>query len=510
MPARAWVIDSTGVRHFTPDAPASCTPYPRDESFSCDGWFEMALPSGRFTIHVERGKEYIPVNQEGELAPGGSAKIDLALTRWVNMPERGYYSADVHVHFGHDQIEVLKQLSLADDVNLVPALTSWLSGREPEWKSEWPAWEGGAQVMVDASHIVTRANMEIERIAKHAVPGGSIGAAMFLNLSRPVSAKRYDPHFPLDAALALAARVDSPECVIDTDKPSWGGTVIGAALGAYDTAQLCHNHFQRGETSRGGWGMIGPLVPGERDLTEKDELLFRTDTQYYHWLNCGIRLAATGGSAMGVMDSPLGYSRTYARVDGALTPSSYWAAVKAGRTFATTGPMLTLEVDGHGMGETLAVDGADARELEVQVRLESIQPVQSIEIIENGVVVGIFRPEAINPGQPSDQAFRWTVRPRRSGWYAARALFAASDGWLRQAHTSPVYVAVDGKPTAFADSASYMIRWVDRLTEIAHLPDRHRSDADREEVLALYRKARAFYEDVAAKAREHWGDGSGL
>jgi hypothetical protein len=211
---------------------------------------------------------------------------------------------------------------------------------------------------------------------------------------------------------------------------------------------------------------------------------------------------------MGVMDSPLGYNRTYARVDGALTPASYWAAVKAGRTFATTGPMLTLEVDRQGMGATVAIDSAEARDIEVQARLQSIQSIRSVELIENGIVIGTMHPESITEGEPSDQTFRWTVRPRRSGWYAARALFTAPDGWLRQAHTSPVYVTVDGKPTAFARSAGYMILWVDRLIEIAHQPDRYKSDADLQEVLALYGQARDFYEDVAARAREHWGDGT--
>jgi len=55
----------------------------------------------------------------------------------------GYYSADLHVHFGYDRLAVLEQLSLADDVHIVPAFTFWLRGTEPEWKAEWPAWRAG-------------------------------------------------------------------------------------------------------------------------------------------------------------------------------------------------------------------------------------------------------------------------------------------------------------------------------------------------------------------------------
>ena len=40
---------------------------------------------------------------------------------------------------------------------------------------------------------------------------------------------------------------------------------------------------------------------------------------YYRWLNCGFRIGVTGGSAMGVMPLPAGYSRTYAKLDTPLS-----------------------------------------------------------------------------------------------------------------------------------------------------------------------------------------------
>jgi hypothetical protein len=53
--------------------------------------------------------------------------------------------------------------------------------------------------------------------------------------------------------------------VIDT----WAETPVGAALGVYDVAQICHNHYHRSATLHGGWGMIGPLAPDEKDLAER-------------------------------------------------------------------------------------------------------------------------------------------------------------------------------------------------------------------------------------------------
>src|SRR6185295_2518513 len=61
LPVRAWV-DVESRRYFMPSEPATCTPYPRDRSFSCDGAFTMTLPVGKAVIHVERGKEYRPLD----------------------------------------------------------------------------------------------------------------------------------------------------------------------------------------------------------------------------------------------------------------------------------------------------------------------------------------------------------------------------------------------------------------------------------------------------------------
>ncbi|MFT4689941.1 MAG: hypothetical protein ACKVHO_09160 [Verrucomicrobiia bacterium] len=52
------------------------------------------------------------------------------------------------------------------------------------------------------------------------------------------TADRFDARFPTDASLAEDVRKRSPNAVIATDKPSWGETTVGAALGVYDTQGL--------------------------------------------------------------------------------------------------------------------------------------------------------------------------------------------------------------------------------------------------------------------------------
>ena len=49
-------------RYFEPND-ESCIPYGRDRSFSCNGTFTIEVPAGQVIVHVERGKEYLPVDR---------------------------------------------------------------------------------------------------------------------------------------------------------------------------------------------------------------------------------------------------------------------------------------------------------------------------------------------------------------------------------------------------------------------------------------------------------------
>ena len=523
LPCRAWVI-AAGKRLFEPVSEA-CTPYARDRSFSCDGRFVIEVPAGKAVIHIERGKEYWPVDKEVVVQANQTANVDITLERWVNMCREGWYSADMHCHFGLGDLRVLKQLALADDINFEPLLTLWNHQRGNTSDEAWPDWPMGASVFADPAHIVTFRNQEIERIGGDAFE--STGALLMFGLTRPAKMPPGNSRYPCDAVLGRAAKEASPECVIDTDKPIWGENVVGVALGLFDSVQVCHNHYHREATIPIGWGMAGAEIEDEqkegpstslgtparagpngpdRVLGGQDELFHRTNSTYYRFLNCGFKLAATGGSAMGVMPVPLGYSRTYAKLDGPLTEASYLTAIHAGRTFATSGPMLILTADGLDCGSQIRCSTNAGKPISVKAELRSIQPVDSLELIANAEVIKRLDLKSRSPSPVLQESIAAAFEPQRSGWVAARAIFTGPDGHLRQAHTSPVYITVDGKPTASNADAEYMIRWIDRLLQVTDKPGRYQTDAERSQVQALYQQARQKYQDIARQAAEFWGD----
>ncbi|MHC4678632.1 MAG: CehA/McbA family metallohydrolase domain-containing protein, partial [Planctomycetota bacterium] len=359
-----------------------------DRSFSCDGHFAIEVPAGSATIHIERGKEYRPTERTVVVEKGRTTKVDIGLRRWINMCAEGWYSADIHCHFGRDDLRVLRQLALADDINFEPILTLWNHQRSDISGEAWPDWPSGSSIHADPTHVVTLRNQEIERIGGDAFE--SVGALLMFGLSRPVEMPPGNSRYPCDAVLGRAAKEASPECIIDTDKPIWGENVVGVALGLFDSVQVCHNHYHREATlqmGRVGWGMAGAEIEDEQKDWGQDELFLRTNSTYYRFLNCGFQLAVTGGSAMGVMAVPLGYSRTYARLDGPLTEANYLKAIRASRTFATSGPILILTADGLDCGSEIRYSTNRGKPIAVKAELRSIQLMDSLEIISNGNVI---------------------------------------------------------------------------------------------------------------------------
>jgi Tol biopolymer transport system component len=112
---------------------------------------------------------------------------------------------------------------------------------------------------------------------------------------------------------------------------------------------------------------------------------------WYQLLNLGFRLPAAGGTdAMANYASlrgPVGMNRVYARVPaGEVKPEEWMAALKAGHSFATNGPLLGFTLGGAEIGDELKFAAAQQR-VNFSLRLRSIVAVDHVELVCNGRVV---------------------------------------------------------------------------------------------------------------------------
>jgi hypothetical protein len=238
----------------------------------------------------------------------------------------------------------------------------------------------------------------------------------------------------------------------------------------------------------------------EKESLAREELFWKTNRAYYTILNCGYKLAATGGSAMGVMPLPLGYNRTYVKLDGILSEKNILSAIRQGRTFATSGPMIFLTANGKDCGETIKVEKNKKAFIRIKAILKSVEPVEFFEIIQNGRILKKIDLSSRIPNPVLEEQIECMINPEQSGWVAARVIYFNSNRLIRQAHTSPIYTIVDNKPVAFKEDAERLIFWINQLIEVNKKEERYLSDTDKKEALKKYLEAKNIYKNISTQA----------
>jgi len=258
----------------------------------------------------------------------------------------------------------------------------------------------------------------------------------------------------------------------------WSREVLfDTLLGFVDVVNVCNNNFHRHIFQpRSRYSNLlnvegFPVYPD----TAQGMMKMNTDT-YYRMLNCGLKLAAGAGSATGAKPNPIGYNRAYVRTPENATLIEFLQAWRQGKNFVTCGPMIFLTVnDKSKPGDTINI-GPQGGKVSVKTQAVSDQPLTSLEIIVNGKVVA------------KNQSFNATfaklstsIDVKEGCWIAACCTdndqllsdkeledYAAPNQRmgrlptrLRYAHTSPVYVNVNGQGARVPESIAQARKMLD-------------------------------------------------
>jgi hypothetical protein len=210
--------------------------------------------------------------------------------------------------------------------------------------------------------------------------------------------------------------------------------------------------------------------------------------RYYQFLNCGFRLPVSSGTDWWIYD----HNRVYAQVEGAFNYDSWLAALKAGRTFATNGPLVDFRVGGRGPGSLVNLDGV----VEVRARAVSRIPFDRLELVRDGEVV------AEQVSRNGVAKIEYELAAERGGWVAARVISREkSHGGARVfAHTGPVYYRVAGAPYRRAEAAGAFIDEIENSVRLIGKTFRFAKDADRAAALGRFESGRTAYAKLVAAA----------
>jgi hypothetical protein len=404
------------------------------DHFVCSGLAELELAPGAYAYEVDRGPEHLVTTGQLVLTEA-RLQVTNRLQRLVDLSKEGWWSGELHVHRPLGDIELLMR---AEDLHVAPVITWW--NARSEWRTR--AVPATPLVQFDRDRYYQQMGGEDERAG---------GALLYFNLAQPLPISDAEKEYPSPMRYLVEARRHEGVWV-DIEKPFWYDMPVWLASGMADSIGIAHNHMQRdGVMPNEAWGRARDK---QRFPDPRGNGLW-TQEIYYHILNCGLRIPPSAGSASGVLSNPVGYDRMYIHLSGELSYENWWQGFKAGRVFVSNGPLLRCRANGRLPGHVFESETGSALELSLEATLDSRDPVESVEIVQNGHVIRKFS----DPNWKRTGSLG-TISFKESGWFLVRAT-AAVTNTFRFASTGPYYVEMAAVPRRVSRaSAQFFLDWV--------------------------------------------------
>jgi TolB protein len=446
--------------------------------FHANGAATLVLPAGEYTVEVTKGLEYARVVRKVTVTAGKTSTESFRLQRLIDLPASGWWSGDLHVHMNYGGAyravpARLRAQAEAEDLHVVENLIVNKEQRIPD-----VAMFRGSPDPVSTARTIISHDEEY-----HTSWWGHTG---HLGLTRSLVLPNYAGY----ANTAAASLFPDNAAIADLVHAQGGlsGYVHPFGLPLPDPASAPSTNALPVDVALGKVDYLE--VMGFSDHRTTAEV-------WYRLLNTGFRIPAGAGTdAMANFASlrgPVGMNRVYVQSGPTLQYREWLAALKAGRTFVTNGPLLSFTLNARPIGAELKLDSGVHR-LVARVSLRSIVPVERLEIVANGVVVSPVPLTA--GGTRADATIPLPVA--RSGWFTVRAWSSRSTHPVLDiypyATTSPIYVTIGGRAVRSAESARWFVSWIERLEAAAAAHNGWNTPAEKAEVLKRLADAKAVFQ----------------
>jgi hypothetical protein len=424
-----------------------------------DGSCEVRLPAGvPITVELSKGPEYSPLLRDVTLG-AGQISLRFTMDRWTDLRRDGWYAGDTRT------LGLTPHGALLEGAAEGLAVVNLLAAARPT--ADILAFSGTRPSLEVPGHCVV-----VNTLNSHPV----LGTLGLLDSHRAV--------FPLSFG--------APDGTDDWSVADWcdqchrkRGLVVWP-----DLPRLTHESLQ-GEALAAA--LLGKVDAFEIAGFHDEEPATLTD--WYHLLDCGLRLPLVGGSGKDSNAIAAGAVRTYARLrpEEDFSYGAWIDAVRSARTFVSNGPLLSFTVDGQGPGhvfDTLP----EGRPVRVRVEANSVVPFDQLEVLFNGQVVADRSASGNRQAAILDSGFTLSD----AGWLAARCRGGTRlpDGQFVFAHTSPIWFHPEGKrPPATKERTARFLAILDQTLDWTAHAARCDNPKSREHLLGILRDARRTLTD---------------
>lgn len=367
--------------------------------YQTSGDFRIDLPAGRWRIAAAHGMEHIPVVEEVNVTGEGQMEAALRLKRWIDLPARGWWSGDVHVHHPSYDIarqQFLMQYAIAEDLHLVNLLEMG-HHRGTDFR----------QAGFGKSFRVQEGNFAL--VSGQEDPRSTFGHIIGLNLQAMVR------------DLATYDFYDITFRGIQSQKDA----LVGFAHFAWNGCDLPR-------------GFPWFVTTGDIDFIEVLQFGQLNRMEYAEYLNLGFRLTAAAGSDT-PWGSTIGEVRTYVHTGSSFDVDSWFRNFKAGHTFVSNGPAIEFTVDGELPGSELKQSASRKVKIRATAQGQVLVGLPVRLIIEG--TNGLLKEVTSEKGQP-ELTIDLEHEVQTSEWIMASVLCDNQ----AVAHTTPVYLVVNDRP----------------------------------------------------------------
>jgi len=397
-------------------------PYTKTKQFYSSGTSSLRIPPGPATIKVYKGSEYLVSESKIAIPETGSISYEVRINRWINMPEKGWYSGDDHLHIARPSADLntaVSKLMQAEDIHVANLLQM---GKVEDFTIA-KQYAHGSQSRYQEGDYILAAGQENPR-------------THFLGHTITLGAET--THFDADRYLIY--------------RLIWQKTIKEGAINGFAHAIFPYGSFL---APHDGLAVVLP-----HNLLHFLEVL-QFDRQgydvWYDLLALGYRITPTAGT-----DYPCGgqmipgHERFYTKVEGPLTYRKWIESVRKGRTFVTTGPIVDFSVNKKELGDEIFLDKKSKVTISGSVQFDpSRDDISFVELVQNGNVIDRFsRLKGL-----SKIKFEVKRHVKEASWFALRGFGSRIDestltepvifGTFEPTslvHSAPIFVSIKNQP----------------------------------------------------------------
>jgi hypothetical protein len=391
------------------------------------------LPQGSVFIEVSKGFEIRPIRKVQKVT-SRTQTITIELDDLLPWRERGWVSADTHVHFLSPQTALFE--GAAEGVNVVNLLASqWGELMTNVGDFDGKSTLGSREMGGDGEYLVRVGTENRQHVLGHISLLGYNGDIIApMCVGGPDESAIGDPVDVLVSEWARQCKEQGGVVVMPHMPEPRAENAATLIEGLADAVEMC------------SWGnLLGGINPYSL-------------SDWYRYLNCGYFYPVVGGTDKMTANTPVGAVRTYARIPGdrPFTYDTWKQAIRNGDTFATYGPLLEFYVEGKSPGTPISMKPGGGT-VDVTYELASVtMPMTRVDLMVNGEV---RESRAVKPGR---DAGHWSLKLSRSSWVAllVRGQYPGQPEMIA-AHSSPVMVHVEGSEFFAAADAVTMLEQIE-------------------------------------------------